>query len=103
MTDLEHINKLQAKSRNLTKALERSLMLQAFFPPAFNHGPAKTFVTGNAYRPKELIFTIQRGNGERHTWPALEVPPALWVENRRQLLEVCRDRAIRKTYERLGV
>jgi hypothetical protein len=62
----------------LMEKLDRSLAIQEIDPTAFEHGPVKSFVVGNVWRPDEMKWVLIKGDGSRTEYPLLDIPEKLW-------------------------
>lgn len=78
---VRELQQLRAEQSVLLDKLARSAALKEFIPDAFDHGPCKSYVTGNLSRPREMRFVVELGNGETRDFPVAEVPKELWSES----------------------
>ena len=73
--NLERIETLQAKSRQLTEELKQSLHIRRLWPEAFHHGAVTVALVGpKAARPGEMKFLIRRCDGQERTFVAVLDP-----------------------------
>ena len=78
---IRELQELRDQQSKLLDKLARSVALKEFIPDAFDHGPCKSYVTGNLSRPREMRFVVELGNGETREFPLAEVPKDLWSES----------------------
>lgn len=58
--------------------LDKSLLIQATWPDAFEHGSVKLGGWATTSEPHKGTITLRKGNGEMVETPALNVPFELW-------------------------
>jgi hypothetical protein len=84
---VRELQQLRAEQSVLLDKLARSVALKEFIPDAFDHGPCRSYVTGNLFRPREMRFVVELGNGETRDFPVAEVPKELWSEDIQKLIK----------------
>jgi hypothetical protein len=86
---MEELKVLEAKKADMEVRLENALRLKFFYPKAYDHGSCKVYPRGNANNPDGMQFIIETGDGVKHVWKLLEVPPVLWAKWRPMFRKQC--------------
>lgn len=83
---IKELQQLRDRQSELLDELSRSIALKEFIPDAFEHGPCKSYVIGDHYRPRTMRFVVELASGESREFPVTEVPGQLLPEAVRRAL-----------------
>jgi len=67
-----------AQQQRLRAGLDKSLLIQATWPDAFEYGPVKLGARVTTAEPHKGVVILTRGDGTKIEAPAINVPFELW-------------------------
>ena len=73
-------DELDQKYKKLDKTREQlkaSLSIQLLWDNAFKHGKCTSYLGGNLFKPKSMVFIIKNGIGETREFNLMDIPDHL--------------------------
>ena len=73
----DELNSKMKEAEKLRKQLDASLLIQTLWANAFKHGKCTSYLGGNLFEPKSMVFIIKNGIGETREFQLIDIPDLL--------------------------